>query len=398
SLPLQPLKHGILCIPGATPASTFKLSLHDIGAPAKWIQLIFDKDAGIQRALRPNGTTVLGPNKITEANWTSRLGEASAYPDYLDFFSSQVAAHGVSAVLERYVFSPEANGNGSMMLVRFVGGLMHPIIQAGFGIEFGHDFVVAQGKLVATPSYQSSFLTWCRGLGQPAVTAPAGTSVMDMPAAVPEINTGLSTSMLALLREVYESERLTPMPYEAESINPQRLAAWMRSNPERATEIRKIYSRWTFDVGDGAEPEQFAKKTEECLWQATLPLGATGKAGGKPRMNFFLMHFLTGSLFLHVVLGAVHNPMHKAQLLQTYVRLAVMFVILRGRPRIDPALVMTYPECPTPPMNANASALGVIGSRSPWFAVLNNAALHSEPHVVKSIRILHYCAQRYGQI
>jgi hypothetical protein len=53
------------------------------------------------------------------------------YPDYLAFFTSEIAKHGVSTVLERYVFSPEANGNGKLMLARFVSGLVHPLIEAG---------------------------------------------------------------------------------------------------------------------------------------------------------------------------------------------------------------------------------------------------------------------------
>lgn len=57
------------------------------------------------------------------------------YPDYLAFFSAEIVKHGVGGALERYVFSPEANGNGSLMLARFVGGLLHPIIQAGVRIH-----------------------------------------------------------------------------------------------------------------------------------------------------------------------------------------------------------------------------------------------------------------------
>jgi hypothetical protein len=97
----------------------------------------------------------------------------SAYPDYLEFFSLRISKEGVPAVLDRYVFSPEANGNGSMMLFRFVAGLLHPIIQAGvcpliftsgrvtdnffqFGIEFGQDFMVAQGNLFLPKLFHGS--------------------------------------------------------------------------------------------------------------------------------------------------------------------------------------------------------------------------------------------------
>jgi hypothetical protein len=45
-----------------------------------------------------------------------------AYLGYLDFFSAEIAARGVSETTEKYIFSPEANGNGALMLSRFVGG------------------------------------------------------------------------------------------------------------------------------------------------------------------------------------------------------------------------------------------------------------------------------------
>ncbi|KAJ6509830.1 hypothetical protein DFH09DRAFT_942181 [Mycena vulgaris] len=408
---MKPLKPGVVNLPGGTPASSalvaqllhedfaahhcfwndhhfvnhlshHLLSLHDLGAPAEIIQAMYDKEAAMQRPLHPNGKPAGEANRITEANWRGSLGKkhANMYPDYLAFFSAEILQHGVTGALERYVFSPEANGNGSLMLARFVGGLLHPIIQAGFGIEFGQDFMVAQG------------------LAQAALTSPEGASVMDMPSGIPEIKAGPPAALLSLLHELYESPKLTPVPYEKDAINPERLAKWMATNPERGVAIREIYAKWTFNVGDGAATEDFAKKVEECMWQATLLLGATGKAGRQPRMDFFFMHFLTGSLFLQIVINAVKKPLHKAQLLQAYARSVALFIILRGRPRIDPALAMSYPELPAP-FGANTdtlTTLGKLGGGNPWFPILHNAALHPERHVIKSIRMLFYCAKQYG--
>ncbi|KAJ7107346.1 hypothetical protein C8R44DRAFT_941053 [Mycena epipterygia] len=402
SLTMSPLKPGVVNLPGTTPSSTalvaellYKdfvahhcfwndhhfsnhlshhiLTLHDLGAPAECIEAMYDKEAAMQRPLHP-GKIETKSNKITESNWTGSLGGANIvgsshmYPDYLAFFPSEIAKHGVPGALERYVFSPKANGNGSLMLTRFVGGLLHPIIQAGFGVEFGQDFMVAH---------------------KAAVTNPECASVMDLPSGLPEIRAGPPTTLLALLRELYDSDKFAPVPYEKEAIDPQRLRKSMTANSDRGAAIRDLYAKWTFNVGDGT-------KVEECLWQATLLLGATGKAGRKPRMDFFLMHFLTGSLFLQVVLDALQAPLHKAQLLQAYVRSAVFFLIIRGRPRIDPALVMSYSALPAPSNNEGTSALGKLGSGSPWLAILNNACVHPEPHVIKSIRMFFYCAQRYG--
>ncbi|KAJ7106355.1 hypothetical protein C8R44DRAFT_834393 [Mycena epipterygia] len=354
---MSPLKPGVVNLPEITPSSTALvaellhkdfvahhsfwndhhfsnhlshhiLTLHDLGAPA-------NKDS----------------NRFEQNHRIKLDCHAHMYPDYLAFFSVEIAEHGVPGALERYVFSPEANGNGSLMLTRFVGGLLHPIIQAGvsaslmdvqFGVELGQDFMVAQA--------------------------------------------GPPTTLLALLRELYDSDKFAPVPYEKEAIDPQRLRKSMAANSDRGAAIRDLYAKWTFNVGDATSEQNFASKVEECLWQATLLLGATGKADRKPRMDFLC----TSSL------DALQAPLHKAQLLQAYVRSAAFFLIIWGRPRIDPALVMSYSALPAPSNNEGTSALGKLGAGSPWLAILNNACVHPEPHVVKSIRMLFYCAQRYG--
>lgn len=216
------------------------------------------------------------------------------------------------------------------------------------------------------------------------------------PSGVPEIKAGPPTTLLALLREVYDSRDLTPLPYDTDPVTADWFAQRTAENPRRDIAIRDIYAQWSFNVQDGTPAEEFETKVEECMWQAALILGATSKAGRKPRMDFFFMHFLTCSLALRVVLDAVKTPLYKAQLLQAYVRAAALYIIIRGRPRIDPALVMSYSALPASPNSEATSGLGQMRSGSPWLGLIDNACLHSERHVVKSIRALFYCAQKYG--
>ncbi|KAJ7689939.1 hypothetical protein B0H17DRAFT_1160060 [Mycena rosella] len=399
SFPVQPLKPGLVNLPGATPASAalvvellrqdFQahhcffndqlfhdhlshhiLALHDLGAPTELIRAMHDVELAMQRPLHPNGTPE-ATNRITRENWTGRLGEehADMYPDYLVFFSAEIVKHGVTDVLENYVFSPEANRNGSLMLARFVGGALHPLIQTG---------------------------VW---LACAAVTTPEAASLMDIPSGLPEIKSGPPTTLLALLREVHESPKLTPMPGDKDGRSFGRLMKWFNADPERSAAIREIYARWTFNVEDDAPKEYFDEKIEECMWQATLLLGATGRPGRRPRMDFFLMHFLTAGLGLRVILDALKKPLHKAQLLQVYARSAALFILFRGHPRIDPALAMSYTALPRPSqaLSDTEFAPGTAGGGSPWFALVNSAALHPEPHVIKTIRALFYCAQQYGR-
>ncbi|KAJ7449299.1 hypothetical protein FB451DRAFT_1288052 [Mycena latifolia] len=413
-----PLKNGVVNIPGSTPQSVallqallrkdyeehhcfmstsglhnhlshHLLAAHDLGAPAPLLQTIYDKEVSMQQPLR-GAVSDAGANSavVTDLNWTSHLGKPDAYADYLDFFSAQISASGIAEVLQRYVFDPEANRSGAMMLVRLVSGLMHPFIQLGYGIEFGQDCMVAQG------------------LAQAAVNPPGGISVFEMPSALPALadySPAKSTSLLELLREVYDSPALAPvMPYEPDALATKRLRDWM-ADPTRAVEIRRIYSKWTIDLQGGED--EFDRRVQECIFHATLVLAATGKRGRAPRHDFFLMHYLTGALFLPSVLKTLASPVAKAQLLQAYVRVAAVILMLRGRPRIDIPLVMSYTDFPHPPgkaqngSRADASAFGTpdeAGGTNPWLAILQNALHHPEPHVSKAVRALYYSAQVYG--
>ncbi|KAJ6507852.1 hypothetical protein C8R47DRAFT_1036611 [Mycena vitilis] len=361
------------------------LAAHDLGAPPAVLQAIFDNEVGMQQPLRQPGSKTPS-EKLMPANWTTRIGKAEAYADYLDFFSAQIATKGIAQVMQQYVFAASANGNGTMMLIRLVSGLMHPFIQLGYGIEFGQDFMVASG------------------LAQAAVTLPGGVSVFEMHAALPTVAYAISPgpSLLELLREVYESPLLVPvMPYDPDALMSKRLRDWM-SDPKRAAEIRRIYGKWSLNP-EGGDAEIEAK-VRECIAQATLLLASTSKPDRMPRADFFLMHYLTGALFLPTVLKALDNMSAKAQLLNAYVRVAALILMLRGRPRINVPLLMSCTAFPGPPppsianfSPADPSALGTTPTESnPWLSIAQNALHHPEEHVPKAVRALYYAAQQYG--
>lgn len=76
----------------------------------------------------------------------------SWYNAYLQFFTAKLLTKGVSATLEESIFSRKANAGppGSaqppLMLPRFLATILHPMIHAGCGIEFGLLGLVAEGK------------------------------------------------------------------------------------------------------------------------------------------------------------------------------------------------------------------------------------------------------------
>ncbi|KAJ7046092.1 hypothetical protein C8F04DRAFT_987792 [Mycena alexandri] len=361
------------------------VAAYDLGAPPALLKIIYEDEAPAQRPVDRQG------EDITEANWTTRLGQEKAYGSYLVFFSDQIAKNGVQETLRKWVMAPEANGNDAFMLGRLLGGALHPFLQVGFGVEFGQDYMFSQGLALA------------------AVTSPEVSKiVLDMPSGIPKIEpTSKGVTLLSLLREVYDSPTLEPiLPYDPDALLMSRVRK-IAADPERSAAFKRIYAKWSIDttVTGAAATQEFAAKAEECLWQATLLVAATGKPNRAPRLDFFLMHVLTSAICLPSMVSLLSDPVHKAQLLQGYARVTALYVILRGRPRIDIPLLMSYSEFPRPPAQAHvaqggADALGDPrkgGETDPWLAIVQNALHHKDSHVVKAIRSLYYGAQRYGQ-
>jgi len=359
------------------------VAAYDMGATTALLKLIDDELTPTLRPIDRQG------EDITESNWTTRLGERQAYGSYLAFFADEITKNGVAETMRKYVMAPEANGNESLMLARVLGGALHPFHQIGFGAEFGQDYMIAQGLAMAA-----------------VTSAETPKFVLDIPSGLPEIaKSSKGVTLLGLLREVYDSPILKPvLPYQPGSLASSRFKK-LSENPDRGTELKRIYAKWSIDTTlTGAAAEQhFADKAEECLWQATLLLAATGRPNRAPRLDFFLMHILTSALCIPSLLAILPDPMHKAQLLQGYARTSALFVLLRGRPRIDIPLLMSYTEFPRPPKNAapgGTHAIGdpqsAAGETNPWLALVQNALHHKDAHVLKVVRTLYYCGVRYG--
>ncbi|KAL1718046.1 hypothetical protein EV715DRAFT_202010 [Schizophyllum commune] len=418
----SPLRKGLINFPGATPhAATLTqqllqkdfethhcffnnksfhnhlshhlLSVYDLGGSAHLIQAIYDEEASYQRPITLGKSEDKVP-EITEENWTSHLGKEIAYLGYLRFFSDHIAEHGAQATIERFVFSPEANGNGSIMLARLASGVLHPWIQLGFGVEFKQDFLVATG------------------LSLTAMTKPSyGDILADTPSGDPSVtHTDKKSSTLhELFQEIYESDALNPGPYDANAMFGDRVQQFL-SNPAARHKVLDISSHWTFPPADDAAGFDVAlqQKLKEAIVQATLLLGATGLRNDSrrlpPRQDFFLMHLLTSSLFMQPLLEVARKPIYQARLLQVYLRTAIMTTLARGRPRPDVHALYKHPVAlgdeahdviDTPDANGKEIRGRPARPVNTWPPIVDSACHHSESHVSKTVRALYFASKMY---
>jgi hypothetical protein len=200
---------------------------------------------------------------------------------------------------------------------------------------------------------------------------------------------------------MYDSTTLKPvMPYDPNAFISARTADALKDG--RPEEIRRICALW---FSSACTPDEIETKCEELVWVSTLLFAGTGKPGRKPRLDFFLMHILNSTLFLPSLLDLIPNPESKTKLLKAYLPTVMLTLLIRGRPRIDPELVMTYSVTPLPPPTYSKIELDpkTIGDPSdpetvnPWPAILSSVLHAPDAHTLKAIRVLCAAARKYGR-
>lgn len=208
-------------------------------------------------------------------------------------------------------------------------------------------------------------------------------------------------SLLEILRQTYDSATMHPvMPYDNDALLSKRLTDALTAG--RPQEIARLSALWHIDATRGQA--ELDDKVEEVIVLATLLLAGSGKPGRKPRLDFFLMHLVTASLFLPSLLGALRKTENKLMLLRATLPVILLYVTLRGRPRIQPALLMSYSATPRPPVHftkpppheRTIGSLSDDACANPWPEIIASVLHAPDAHTVKTIRTLYYGAQKYG--
>lgn len=210
-------------------------------------------------------------------------------------------------------------------------------------------------------------------------------------------------TLLSILRETYRSDIMTPvLPYDPDALlSARRKAAF---TPARVAEIRRLTMLWHLSAF--ATPAQLARKTEELFFVAALLFAGVGRPGRKERLDFFLMHVLTSTVFVPNLVGALDGAAAQKRLLEAVLSVVLAYMLLRGRPRIDCELIMSYTASPRPDgaqLMPTPGALGEPATKpdeyiNPWPTLLAHVLPARDAHTLKALRTLYVGAQRYGTI
>ncbi|WWC89561.1 uncharacterized protein L201_004485 [Kwoniella dendrophila CBS 6074] len=412
------------------------LTRYSFGASSQLIRDTWEHDKSYLISLDPNDShrdkeeVKNIPDKIDDSNWGDRqyVGRKGTYSRYLTFFHKEIERLGPIETINKYIFSGPANWqkfkngdgeekDGPMMIDRLVGGVFHPFIHVGFGLEFNDKVVLAEGLAEAavhsdelnapilTPEYVHEILYPSNPvpehLRRPARDIPESEDCLE-PNCAREPRLG--RSLLEIYSILSKSEKLVPAPYDPDSSINERIK--FASEGSKAQELRDLVEEWSLTDSelDNNEKEGWKRKYEELAILVTLLACATGRKGKGLKVDFFLMHTLTSSIFIPSYMPILSIP-NRRLLLKAYLLVILNTALARGRPQIDPDLLMSYDAFPTAPgadSIVKAKEGNVIGrpekkeNRNPWLGIIESSLSHPDSHCPKAIRSLLYFSTSYG--
>lgn len=300
------------------------LADYSLGASEKRLREIYKQEEQMQRPK---------PLKHKDFKWTEHLGDSKYYTDYLDFMLEEVEELGPVGAIEKYAFEEKNN-----MIARLLGGVYHPMIHIGYGLEFGIDGMVAEG--LATMCIHNDLN---KGL---------------IPQEI-QLAKDSSTSALDLAKAMVEDKRFDSI----KSAGPFKFMAFYKQ-PELVLEY---VSKWSLSP----DKEELLKKVRELMILGVAVYAGPQSPNKEPLLDFFLMHVLTSTLFLPVFVQQL-SP-----------ELGMSF--LRGKLAMDLA---HFAGRNRPPLYLDRFTSWTTKYTKSWSEIFELAVNHDDEHFPKVIRAL----------
>jgi hypothetical protein len=388
------------------------ITLYALGAPASIIKKAYSLESSWQR---PISLGLKSPEiePITENNFFEHLGDERYFKAYVDYFEPVVARLGPIAALEKYVYAREYNYIKGLaadkeqpdMLTRHMAAILHPMIQTGFGVEFGFPGLVVEG-LAQTAVHELKTSVHIP-LFEPSSSKTARPSRSESPHALTILQTLLSSAD-PVLKPADPGDVLIQVYYDF--------------CMDAAPAVIPLVDEWLADVmnlvGKEGQEEELKKKlegkVEEVVWANTIMYGVGGWSSSRDyNADFFLMHIVTSAIFLPSFLATL-QPVATINLLKAFFSTSVLWFVGRGRPPInlvefyectqhliDKPLEMPIsvevPSSVKPHAEAETNVVQSAGLlQNPWTPILEASITHPDEHLPKLQRSLVHWASVYG--
>ncbi|KNC97361.1 uncharacterized protein SPPG_07288 [Spizellomyces punctatus DAOM BR117] len=293
---------------------------------------------------------------LNEKNWRDYIGIRRYYPNYLKFFDHLVQRDGIIPTTVKYAFDP-------VLIPSVLSGLLHPLIHIGFGVEFSSPLVTAEG-LAEACTHQPKM--------KPVLDASRKHSELNQPASHSKYNTKRIVEFFDTLRKDPRLDGLVTVE------NDDKTAATIQKCAEVIAEYANL---WTIE-----ETPAGIQDALHTLFHTTTDLYAsTGLRPGhpaSPRLDFFLLHLLTATLATRHLLPHLSIDASR-DLLHAHFTICLTFYIARGRPPVQPTLLLALPVKNSPALKT-------------WEQIVHYAHESEDLHVPKVIRTLKIAEEMYG--
>ncbi|KAI8077862.1 uncharacterized protein BX664DRAFT_287461, partial [Halteromyces radiatus] len=335
------------------------LAAYSFGANEERLEQIYKEHASYQRPL-----PALLDQPLTRDNYHEHLGEANAYTSFLKFFETEIEQHGMMDTIRRWIWSGD-------MVARLFGGLYHPLIHLGYGVEFDVPGLVAEGLALAacTEAKHSSVISDSPPLAD-AITKVSPIST------IPVQQQNSKDSDKNVLLDILQAIRQDASFDDTLCKEDEDPFKTLFSQAFVVDKIKGYANQWK-QGKSWTTRQDIRSRLKELYTTAVVMHGATGFLPHQVHLDFVLMHGLTSSYFIHILVPYL-SVEEAASLLQAHWFVTVTFFIVVGRPEVKMDHLLEY-------VSPNFKNVDAQLPHRQWSRVLE-ATVDESDHVIKAIR------------
>ncbi|KEY72281.1 hypothetical protein S7711_00279 [Stachybotrys chartarum IBT 7711] len=285
-----------------------------LGANTQELQDRYNDLVPIQRTIPAVDESLLSRLDDDEV-FHAAIGQIDQYHTFLEFFKSIIASKGYRAVVLQYIFAHTKVAD--RMLVQMVEGAYHPIIHLGFGIEFDQPAIVAEALAQAASHDRMNI----EEVLFKAEKQAAAANDLD----------GKTRPLIELIHDVHGNERIRAAPLWSDLGNKMKDGVVGRAGDEAAL----LASQFRIPHDEESLDRRTAEMVSVCAYVA----GSVHEQGRTRKIDFFVMHSVTSSIFCTVLIR------------QDWIPLADRARIVEYKARTD---LLWYAAIRAPPLNAEA--------------------------------------------
>ncbi|KAJ8121643.1 hypothetical protein ONZ43_g1956 [Nemania bipapillata] len=316
-------------------------SAYLLGASDAQLHKIYDVEAEELEPWKPS------PAEVTRDDWREFLGDKRYQRAFVDFFEDALAMrhhYDWKKVVEEYMF-----GGKEPLVNCLIGGLGHPLIHLGYAYEMDNKEVGMEALGLTATQYNF----FHKYTDDPSYTRPSSIRL---------------SSPVALLTKMADDKRLGDL-FEEPGFN--NLGPLFEDHEDL---VMEYWNSWSLD-----DPKKQFEESQEAavsLLVATVPPGTHS-------YNFFIVHLLTTSHAVRILLPVIPTKFHISLVRQWWLLTVAVYAILKC-PKIDPDYIK--------PSDVAGKQWNYVEDKA------LNGPYSTDAHFVKAVRAMKEAARTWGDV